>query len=229
VLKIQAIPEVQIVDESNPLPKDVNRKFSRADAQLVKLGFRVKDTCLVPQAVKNITTILRLYLNYTQLDAAMTVTMFSNVDGAWTEKTHYVEFNSRLQNGREINTSNTGEISSFKTPSDTFSTHTPWIRNLSKLYKAHQGFVSQQSKGVPKVLRIQSEFNGNSARYVAAGVIHELESARKDGYLRLAPNKKHYLATIKGAYLMTWCELPPFKQIVRARKHAAARQRLNSI
>ena len=229
VLKIQAVPEVQIVDDSNPLPSDVEQKFNRVDRQLEKLGFQEKDTCLVPNAVTNVTTILRLYLNYAQQDAAMTVAMFSNANGTWTERTHYVEFCSRTQNGMEVNTGNNRDVSAFKVPANTFTTHAPSVTDLAQLYKAHQGFVQQQFKGAAKVLKIQTEFGGDTASYLSAGIIDELESARKDGYLKFSSDRKYYLATVKGAYLMTWNEIPPFRQFLRARYRAAARQRLKSV
>ncbi len=82
---------------------------------------------------------------------------------------------------------------------------------------------------------LDSTFQGDTTAYLSHGMKEEFEYARKRGYLRfvaaepsdvnpslspyqppIAPVRSSYKATFKGAYLMTWKELWPFKSVIRS-------------
>ncbi len=53
-----------------------------------------------------------------------------------------------------------------------------------------------------------------------------MENAVSDGYLKLSPDGQHFTATLKGAYMMTWAQIPPFKYLVVANTKRQSKSRL---
>ena len=64
-----------------------------------------------------------------------------------------------------------------------------------------------------KILRLDDDFQGDAVRYMQFALIEELDNACRAGYMQLDAAQSVYRPTIKGACLMTWQELWPFKGI----------------
>lgn len=224
--KQQAKPRVEDVhDDWADFPRRVKAQFDQKGTELEELGFEYQNTLALPQQMDNVKTILQVYVNRQTTDAAMLVSMFGLVNDVWSLNTQYVEFNARWEDGFELNTGNSPEPSAFKVPPDTLTTFAPWLEYADELFNAHKALCKQHGPGSRKELRLDRKFNGDCIPFVAEGMIREMEAACEDGYLKKSPT--HYKATFVGAYLMTWKQLPPFKQIVLARRNAVARKRLS--
>ena len=74
-------------------------------------------------------------------------------------------------------------------------------------------------------MRLDESFGGDEVAYLQACMKEEFEHATKIGYMRLGLGETFYRPTLRGAYLMTWKELPPFKQW-RARRARAWAERI---
>jgi hypothetical protein len=101
----------------------------------------------------------------------------------------------------------------------------PHVADLGMLYQFHRARVAKESAGRSPTLermrnaveRIKFEHTQTYTRLVAAGYYKAIEKTQK------------YQPTLKGAYLMTWKLLPPFKQVQIMRKNATSEQLLKEL
>jgi hypothetical protein len=147
----------------------------------------------------------------------------------WNLQTQYEEFSTRFQSGRVINTGNPQTISAFPVRDNCVTTHIPWISDSLELYRVHQAIAAAKGDGTPPVLRLDTQFRGDVAAYGSAVMREELEAASEAGYLRLTGDGGHFRPTLKGAYLMTWKQLPPFKGLYVRSRLRRVRRFLNEL
>jgi hypothetical protein len=100
------------------------------------------------------------------------------------------------------------------------------VEEPARLYRLHQALVERERNSSGKILRVDEEFNGDAAAYLAASVVEDLEGQVGTGYFHRSEHEKSYRPTWKGVFIMTWQELWPFKAIRRARRDHKARQLL---
>ncbi len=207
-----AHPVLQAVDPAElSLPSEAQDYQDLVRDGLESAGFQVEGSYLMPQQMENVRAILALFVNRSTMESAMAVTIYALAGSGWKLQTQYVEFNTRYRSGREINTGNTGEISTFPTPPNTLATHISWITDPLELYRVHQAITSAGGEGSEKELRLDAKYRGDAATYLSEAIRGELEAACADGYIRLSSDGDSYKSTFVGAYLMTWTQLPPFK------------------
>jgi len=221
-----AEPALEYVDDDTPLPADVDQHFFEVEDALESLGFKIDDMMYLPRQTDNVRVILQLFIHHKDRTAAMGVTMFTLVNGVWSVGNQYVEFTTRHHNGFTVNTSNSSEIGAFP-PSET--TITSWLScldDIPQLYSAHCAISDLHVTHKSRVLRLESDFNGDAALYIAACMKEEFQHAEEIGYLRLTSDTIAYRATFIGAYKMTWKQLPPFKGMIRTRMTRQALNRL---
>jgi hypothetical protein len=133
----------------------------------------------------------------------------------------YVEFTTRYQDGQVFNTHNSAAAGSFPPAPQTRTTRLPWIQDITHVYRIHDAITRAKGGGGRKILRLDESFAGDEVAFLQACMKEELQHASEAGYIWLRRDGAVYLATIRGAYLMTWKELPPIKrwlaQCARAR------------
>jgi hypothetical protein len=220
--KQESEPTLQLIDPATcPLPPDVQQNFDRAEVELIPAGFEVTGTLFLPSSVPNVKPIVRLYVNRPQKDMAMVASIFTESQSA-PQHHKYVEFCTRFADGLEINTGNTEVVGSFPPRPQVSTTHYPWIKSAAELYRVHQAVLRLKAPGAAKALTFEREYHGDGAAYLAAGIKRELAEAANAGYVYLDSATGQYRATLKGAYLMTWKQLPPFKQVVETLRRKRA-------
>jgi hypothetical protein len=220
----EANPAVEAV-AADELPSAVRAHVDRARQALAPAGFVDVQSCFLPQAMANVRSVLTVFVNRRTRDAAAAVTIFALVDEQWHVQLQYVEFSTRFRSGRVINTGNPQYFSAFPPRENYLKTHIPWIDDPVELYRVHAAIVAAQGDG-ERELRLDHPYRGDVLAFVSGGMRDELEAARDAGYLRLAAGGAHYRATLKGAYLMTWKQLPPFKGFVIRNRHRQVRRLL---
>jgi hypothetical protein len=210
--RYEACPTVEVLDldPHDPLPALVQEHLDLVQDQLTPLGFQAEGIFFLPRAARNVRTLFALYVNRSTQERAMAVTIYGRTKNGWRHL-QFVEFNTRYTNGRDINTNNTNEIGAFKTSSTTLSTRIRWIADPVKLCNIHRAISLARGEAAPKELRLDTWSHGDASAHVANMLRESLEGARQSGYLRLSADGTHYRATFKGAYLMTWRILQPFK------------------
>jgi len=222
--RMSAEPDPVVIDpEETRLPRHVFNQFEDADEDLGDLGFEPLEILSLPQQMDNVMAILKVYEHRKRQDYAMAVTMFSLEADRWQTAKSYVEFDTKFENGISFSTSNSTEITAFLPRENSNPVYIHWIQDLADLYQIHCGILDTKAPRKPKASELDTLCGGDVAEFVAIGIVGELESARKDGYLQLDLDEENYTATGKGAYLMTWSQLPPMKWFVRKKFDRRAR------
>jgi len=232
-MRLEATPTIQRIDPAElPLPSDVQQHLDAVYAQLRGLGFESRSTLLLPSATPNVISLLRVFVNPTQKCSAMANSMISRTkteNGEQVRHHPYVEFTTRYQDGQIFNTHNSAAGGSFPPAPQTQTTRVPWILDVTKVCRIHDAITTAKCGGARKVLRLDESFAGDEIAYLQACMKEEFENATKAGYLWLRRNGTAYLATVRGAYLMTWKELPPIKQWLAWQRRAQAERLLREV
>ncbi len=224
--------EVIVIDpQTEQLPEEVRQNFHHAYLQLVELGFELKDTMFLPNLIPNVKTLFALYHNPSTTDMAMTTFMMASQEGAGaagTIKNKYVEFVRRFTDGVRVQTNNSKELSSFPPMPGEATTQFWDISKISRLYQLHCFLVEQTpSSGIPED-RLQTEFRGNAAAYINKVALEEVyEEQVGTGYLVFSNGE--YRATAKGAFLMAYKELWPFKAFRKMGRKRRAKEILQEL
>ena len=246
--KFQAYPDIEPIDPTGGMPKPVMQFFDECYRQLIPLQFEHMGTCSIPSAVTNAKTLLALYQNHKAGTNSISTAIYGKVNGTWTLQQQYVEHSTKLSDEITINTGNQPGISAFPTPRGYVNTQHPDLQAMSELFEAHLAIIKHHGQGLRPVMELQSKFNGDAPKYIATGIHGELIKAASAGRLKLkqlehdnstatpqvsnpyqspAPSVieqgSHFVATLPGAYLITWKELWPIKPIVARMKYAKDR------
>jgi len=224
--KNEAHATLQTFVPSDPtLPHLVREHFKNACDELMPLGFEYVTGMRLPQMTVNVMAIMIVLVNRRAGDAAAAISIYAKSDEVWDLQTSYVEYSTAFRSGVTINTQNSTAMSAFPPLEESENHRFPSVRDARQLYQVHQQLLSRQHAAT-KIMRLDEEFDGDAVAFVRAVMRREMEGAAADGYLYLTSDSKYFRATLKGAYLMTWQELFPFKQIRRARRDRQAQQQL---
>lgn len=195
-------------------PADMQQLFEDSTQELSQHGFDVVQAAFLPSATPLIKTVLILLVNRTQKDMAMVTAMCSTEESAGGIKNFYVEFSTRLEDGSHYDTMNSAELPAFPKPHDVVRTQLVEVADPGRLYEIHQAILNRDSRQTnQKVLRLDRDYSGDAIAYLQRVIQDEFESATEYGYLTLSEDSQNYLMTLKGAYLMVWGQLWPFKPL----------------
>ncbi len=227
-----ANPKLELVDPQTALPGEVQSYFSRCHEELAPLGFENVGTLFLPNQLPNVRALLALYVDRDAKTGAMPVVMYAQMGDQWSIQTQYVEFSTSFTDGSTVNTGNQNVPGAFPVREGCISTLHPELQSSSVLYEAHRAVLQTHRSGRQRVMNLDSKHGGNVPAYIAGGMREEFEHAVNIGYLKLdqvgpppqprepspyqpprEANESAFRPTIKGAYLMTWQELWPFKPI----------------
>src|SRR5262249_28506390 len=131
----------------------------------------------------------------------------------------YVEFMTKLSDGLAILTNNCNGLTSFKAVADKDALYAPRMRDIKSLYRLHLCRERRLSRAsVPRCMPSE----GRELDFLAEGMAFDIERQARVGYLYRVGDTERYRMTIRGAYLMTWGELPIIKQIRKWRSRQRA-------
>ncbi len=245
----EALPVLEPATHEFGLFEDCGPFLEIARAHFARLGFEELDTLCLPHQMANVKVVLRPFVNRSEQDTAIAVAMYALLGNSWTQQTRYVEISRVFRDGTSIGTRNAQEIPSFPPQSGKTQVTAPWLADIADLYGAHQAVCGLKARGKVRELALDTKYQGDIVAYLTADMIEEFDDAVRIGYLRYAgagaasggverdeenPYRSpqvdspsaHYAATVKGAYLMTWNELWPFKSWIRSRHYRQARRLL---
>ena len=212
---------VPLAPVTDPLPMEARQYFSEVFTTLTREGFELEGTMGLLDVVPNVQCILALYVQRRTGDQAMSTLIVANAAGAATLKTRYVEFVTRFDDGTVVQTNNSREMSSFPKLSNEHTAKFWEIQDVRRLYQLHRLLLPRFARSRRPVLLLDRDFGGDAVAYVSKVALEDdFAKQVSTGYLRRCP--QGFAPTIKGAVLMTWQELWPFKAIRRARCLRAA-------
>jgi len=208
----------------NPPPTEVAAFFGRVNNELMAAGFQHVCYGVNANEFGNVTAFLMLSENGRTDDAALSVVAYALPAAAQQNNPvisdQLVSFRRRFTDGTEITTSNTNTPRIFAKVASKQVFRFPQVSNCRTLFALHLSAVNEfgRSAAMPlprrdqMVDRLMEDMRTETADQVATG------------YLQLNESRDKYVATWKGAYLMTWPHLWPLKkwqQNSRQRRAAA--------
>lgn len=213
---------------ATPPPPSLVDFFRGTNVALVELGFRRLGSFVLPDAMPNVQGVLQFYVNEDTRDAALVTALYGTAANAPAAiQLRYTEFLSRFSSPdvRIVQTNNTDNIGSFKPLPTDLTFRFPQIEYLVTLYRLHQALVQRHAGGRQKTLRVMEEYRGDAVAYLRdVAFLESYQEQEATGYLRYNAAGECWRPTFKGVYLMTWRELWPIKQFIRAHVRRNARR-----
>jgi hypothetical protein len=206
------------------LPADVAQHFREATRQLVEAGFEVLTGFGLPRQTPRVRAVLILFANRVTKEAAMATAMYGDLPDGPQLQTAYVEIISLFRDGALVQTNNSRVLGAFPKRPGVFTTQFPQVHNIARLVTLHRALVERYGGVGEKRLRLDEEFHGDARAYLAACMREELERQVPNGYMFLSESEGLFRPTWKGAFLMTWKQLFPFKQLREAYRDRRAKQ-----
>ena len=225
----QAYPEVVPFPIDHPdLPEQVREHFDDVTEELARVGFEPVAGLALPRQMANVKAVILMFANRTTKDAAIATAIFADLLDPPLQ-TAYTEIVSRYRDDIVVQTNNSNQIGSFPMKEGVTNTQFPTIKQADRLYRIHQALCERHGSTAGKVLRLDEQFNGDAAAYLAFAMREELTGQIDTGYMFLASGGEVFRPTLKGAFLMCWALLPPWKQIRFARRDAKERRLLEEL
>lgn len=136
-----------------------------------------------------------------------------------------MEFGTKFTDGGSLTVGNTLEGGAYVRPKHKPIFRYPQIQDGRRLYAIYRGAARLLRPGAAKDVPAR----GQEVERLIESVQAEMADQVPEGILRLDEAKGVYRATLYGAFRMTWSQLPPFKQIGRARLRARSRALLRQV
>jgi len=201
------------------LPDPIRMHFAECYESLAKLGFDLVGVFGLPKLVPNVQSISAFYMNRRTNVVSNTSFVMSAA-----AVVRYVEFVTRYKDGTVVQTNNCAEIGAFPTPAHVHTLQFWDIQEVATLHDLHRFHEARHQKS-PPINRLDDEFGGNLERYIAVAAMDEVCARQLEtGYL--VDCSGGYRPTLKGAVIMTWQLLWPFKAIRKSRRQRNAEQLL---
>jgi hypothetical protein len=137
----------------------------------------------------------------------------------------YVEFTAQLSGGRIFDVNNSSSIPVFAPRPGHDVYRFPEVRDPIRLYRIFQALLRRRFGSASLVDRDLSD----PGRFLADVADKEYAAQMATGYYRFSEATRSYRPTLRGAFLMSWKMLPPFKQIAKAGIRARARRTLRDL
>lgn len=205
------------------LPDDVAATFAAATHQLGAVGFEVLSGFGLPRQMPNVKAVVLLLANRATKDMAMATAIYGEAADGTRLQTHYVEIVSTFRDDTVVQTNNCDQLSAFRTRPPLYTTQFPQVADAARLFRLHTALGRRYAPAAGKTMPLDEEFGGDAQAYLAAALREELDRQILTGYMTRDDAAGLYYPTLKGAYLMTWGELFPFKQLRRLRRDRKAK------
>lgn len=208
-------------------PAEIDQLFTEAVDDLAESGFEVVDGLFLPSAVQNVKTALILLVNRTEKDAAMVTAMYAQPVSSGSLKTLYVEFSTQFDDGLVYDTNNSSQMSAFPQRADTELHQFVRVKDATTLYQIHQAILERDGRSrSQKVMRFDRDFGGDAVAFLQNAMAEEFDDAADIGYLKRVEGGNNFAPTLKGAFLMVWKELWPWKLIRQMQRNQKAQSLL---
>ena len=172
-----------------------------------------------------VTAYLALFVNHTAEDLALAGAWYGKVNGTDQLQTMHLEFSTDFVDGSEVSTNNNTQAGVFARVPQKQVLKFPSVREPRMLYRVHGEMIRKFGQASKAALPAA----GEEAAALSQGMVTEYEQQCKAGLLYLDHRTGTYRPTWKGAFLMTWRQLFPLKQLEQARAQHTARAILTSL
>jgi hypothetical protein len=171
--------------------------------------------------VSNTAGVIVLLVNRQEQAQISGISAVSGANAHWA-----VVATTLFADGSRIVTANSSHVSGHPRNPSVDVINVPWIRNTRRLYAIHRARVAASSRASqPRVLPDP----GREAAFLEDQWRDEMQRLQRGGYYWLDDSPERYRMTLKGAYIMTWRLLPPFRQLRMALAQRKARRVLRAL
>lgn len=227
-IRRQQIKDVKVDYVPIELPElapEVAQAFVAATRGLVACGF---------QALGHLThythktaqeSYVSIWVNPSGVDHAQIIGVCTPSELQGLRVVTLVTFRTEFTDGTSIVTTSSSSAGVFPRDPKVSAVRCPGIRDFALLYRFHRARVDRDRARRTATLdrvkdartRMENEWTETYQRLVGAG------------YYTLDPSRQQYVPTLKGAFLMTYRLLPPFKQIQKFQRDRLAERALREL
>ena len=221
----QPIRRAQEPCEISQLPPDFAWFASRSAAELAPLGFVAAAHLRSDTSNGRQLTHVSIWTNRTAGDMAEVISV--RVSGAMASSgSSLVTFITRYRDGTSIITSNSKTPGIFRRNPKELSLRVPTTSDVALMYRVHRARVGRlgRSRGQPVLPAAGSEIEDHQDRNTRT-MVYQVDA----GYYRIDQDAGVYRPTWKGAFLMTWKLVQPFKSIRMSRVRRASEMELKEL
>ncbi len=224
-LKISGNPELDELSLDDPtIPREVKNYVLPAIQQVKQDGFEVLGVYFIGSLVPNVRCFAVLLGNRPAQDKALLAATYAETPaGIKLQQTH-IEYSTRFDDGTVVDTNNSEELSAFKRPPEQRIVSLPWVKDVRRLYRVHRAVIEREHSEKRKAWRLGADV----AVFLREALIEENTKQLATGYL-YRDAAGDFRPTVKGALMMTWKNLPPFTQILKARRNQAGQRLLQEL
>jgi hypothetical protein len=216
-----AAEPVFLETEMSSLPPATRDFVQSRVPPLEALGFQLRALMVCPSAGNNVRNYVAILTEETSQTLAVVTVIAGVVEGRDGDHAFYVEFTNRFVNDEYVSTMNSDQLGAFPVLKGSTVLQVPQVKNEARLLSLHKAGVKEF--GANKVsefrqiqdwpLYLQTQMNKQ---------FHKV--AQKTGLLELDSATNNFRPTLYGAYIMTWGQIPPFKQIRESMLKAKAKR-----
>ncbi len=211
--KMSAAPKFESVDLAT-LPDSAAQFLWSCQQALESEGFETVGHLSWQNSAPNLFPLLTLFMNRaTQVKAVAAAIYVVTPQGAKLT-TSYVEFISRYQDETVLGTSNAAVLGTYKHGPKQKSLRLPDVQSPAELYGIHRRRMAQIGGAIEPLPATGTEITVQEQR-----MIEDFEEQVQFGRMYLDRTSNLYRPTWKGAYLMTWSQLQPMKNIRNSQEH----------
>jgi hypothetical protein len=195
------------------LPRSVHPFFFETHVALTELGFSLVSVLHENNLAPGFSTWATLYVNRVSRERAVAHAHIPTKEGLPATPKASVYFVTNWTDGRLIETANSRHVSPFPRVPDRESWQFPDVSDPRVLYRIHQ----RRSAALGSAPR-DFPAEGAEVAYLTKAMADFYQVHVWTGYLRAVEPGRVFRPTARGAFLMTWTQLPPMSWIARRRR-----------
>jgi hypothetical protein len=226
-MRLNRRPTVRAMDVP-ALPSEAHDYFGRTAGPLAALGFELRAYFALDDAVPNVNSVHAWWVNHdTGQNALASVIYTRTPNSALPPKAKpYLEFLTKEASGLAIMTNNSPDASSFKRLPDADTLIASAVQDVNDLYRLHVAREHRLgSAGATRYVPAPGDELAVFVEMYDYPILRQVEV----GYFRYDDQADVYRMTTRGAFAMTWGQLPPIVQLRRARDRAEASRQLAEV
>lgn len=202
--KLSAEPPASDV-AADMLPPEVDQFSQSIIESLAAIGFTRRGIVRMRDPAAQITNWVLLYSNAESNDLAIAAIVSSTQEGAEHIKASFVEFSTKLSDGRTVDTNNISTLLPYPASNTYVKTILPELNDCKKMYEVHQYVLKKRMKKASKLERATD----NASKFIAGEVVGSHEQQVKRGLYYFDKEAAVFKPTWKGAFLMAFMLIWP--------------------
>ncbi len=214
--KYPARPEYKSIDPTPPdFPYESSLYFDDIVNRMSGEGFDLVGYYFQENPDLGLKNYLAMFKSNCNHDRALAIMVFRQKGNALKNSNKCLEFSTRFTDGAEVNTANSTAPAIFKIAPHRTSVQLEGVDSPKLLYEIHRSMVEDHDGET-----MEPPGEDDPAVFlekVSTKVMNEQVDA---GYYYIDEAAGVYRPTLKGAFIMTWKLMWPFKSIIRSRKNA---------